>query len=159
MQVIALTQGKYAIIDDSHAVEVAALNWHFDKSVGYAVNKSASKLYLHRYVMSLIVGRKLSRTEYVDHKNRDRLDCRADNLRLCTMAENIANSKIRGDSTTRYKGVSKDSRNGHYVAYYAKHGKKHHIGSYATIEAAISARRQKEDELYGSFVYRRGLNR
>ncbi len=147
---IELSKGTVAIIDKEDNSE---FKWYYGGN-GYAVRKNRTEgmVYLHRWVMERKLGRKLKRSEHVDHISGQRLDCTRNNLRVCSMAQNIANSKIRTDNTSGARGVSLDSRNGNYVAHYYIKGKKHHIGSFKTKEEAIKARRDKEIELYGEFV-------
>ena len=62
-------------------------------------------VYLHRLILSDMLGRRLVRGEEVDHINGDRLDCRRENLRLATKAQNCQNSIKRTVGTSKYKGV------------------------------------------------------
>lgn len=148
--VIELSKGKSAIVDNQDNTN---LKWYYGGN-GYAVRKTRDDgmIYLHRWVMERKLGRKLKRKEHIDHISGLKLDCTRNNLRLCTMRENIANSKLRSDNTTGVRGVSLDVRNGHYTAQYYVNGKKKHIGSYKTKEEAMKARRDVEIELYGEFV-------
>lgn len=150
MITIKLTKDKVALIDETDLTE---LKWYYGGN-GYAVRKTRTDgmTYLHRWVMERKLGRKLKRKEHVDHISGIRLDCTRDNLRLCTMSQNISNARIRSDNTSGARGVSLDSRNGNYVAHYYINSKKVHIGSYKTKEEAMKARRDKEIELYGEFV-------
>jgi len=152
MKTIALSKGRVALIDDC---DDTALSWYYGGN-GYAVRKTRKEgmIYLHRHIMESVLGRKLKRTEYVDHISGIKLDCTRANLRLSTMAQNVSNSKLRTDNTTGVRGVSLDKRNGRWTAQYYLHKKKYHLGSYATKEEAIKARRDKEIELYGEFVVR-----
>jgi hypothetical protein len=150
MVTIELTKGKVAIIDE---VDNVGLKWYYGGN-GYAVRKNRKEgmIYLHRWVMENKLGRKLKPKEHVDHISGVKLDCTRDNLRPCTMAQNIANAKIRSDNTSGVRGVSIDKRNGRYLAQYYIKGKKYHIGSYVTKEEAIKARKDKEIKLYKDFV-------
>jgi len=148
--IVQLTQGKSAIIDD---IDANNIKWYFGNH-GYAVHKNIKdgSILLHRYVMSRKLGRELTSKEYVDHISGVKLDCTRDNLRLCTMSQNLANAKLRIDNKSGHRGVLLDKRNGHYTAHVYVNCKKHHIGSFKTLEEAIKARRDKELEMYGSFV-------
>lgn len=150
MKTLELTKGKVAIVDNEDST---GLKWYYGGN-GYAMRKDRKNgtSYLHRYVMERKIGRKLLQSENVDHISGVKLDNTRGNLRLCTMSENLANAKIRTDNTSGVRGVSLDSRNGHYVAHYYLGGKKQHIGSFKTLEEATKARRDKEIELYGEFV-------
>lgn len=148
--IIQLTQGKSAIIDD---VDSNGLKWYYGNH-GYAQRKTRqnSAVLLHRYVMSRKLGRDLTSKEYVDHISGVKLDCTRANLRLCTMSQNLANAKIRTDNKSGHRGITLDKRNGHYTAQVYVNCKKYHLGSFKTLEEAVKARRDKELEMYGSFV-------
>ncbi len=150
MKSLQLTRGQVAIVDN---VDDTGIKWYCGSN-GYACRKVKNKpvVTLHRYVMSRKLGRELLPTEHVDHINRHPLDCRRANLRLCTPSLNASNARLRSDNTTGVKGVVVDKRNGRFVAQYYISGKKQHIGTYQTLEAAALARRDKEVELYGEFV-------
>lgn len=94
MQVIGLTQGKFAFIDDEDLDKVKNYTWH------------ASKQYNSFYAMAYLPElKKVVRMHHlimgsppkgydVDHKNHNGLDNRKFNLRICTHAKNIQNSKL-----------------------------------------------------------------
>jgi hypothetical protein len=109
---IPLTQGKVALIDDEDLALVSKYKWHAQKIVKknvvrwYAysgIRLSSGKqtqLQMHRLIMAAKAG------QIVDHRNRDGLDCRRNNLRFCSTSQNNINrAKIGG--TSKYKGVSK----------------------------------------------------
>ncbi|OHB59610.1 MAG: hypothetical protein A2173_09145, partial [Planctomycetes bacterium RBG_13_44_8b] len=82
-------------------------NW-FIKEGGaetfYAVRKKGGAIvYMHRQILPVPKGL------YVDHINRDGLDNRKANLRPATHSENCRNrGKMRGNYSSRYKGVHWD---------------------------------------------------
>lgn len=88
----------------------------------------------------------------IDHKNTDPDDNRWDNLRASDSASNAWNRKNRSDSTSGVKGVSQRIVGGKWRAYINKHGKRHYLGDFATIDEAVEARRKAAEELHGDFV-------
>ena len=88
----------------------------------------------------------------VDHKNRNSLDNRIENLRLATKHQNLWNTVKRADSSSPYKGVHFQKSIKRWVAAIKHGGKKHHIGSYGTAEEAADAYQAKAIELRGSFA-------
>jgi hypothetical protein len=99
---IPLTQGKVAIVDDEDFERISALKWCYSSSNGYAVSSrkiNGKKVLLHRFLLNA-PGEKVT-----DHINRNRLDNRRSNLRLCTRAENNCNMGIRSHNKGMYKGV------------------------------------------------------
>ena len=106
---------------------------------------------MHRIIANAKEG------ESVDHVNGNPLDNRKENLRVCTMSQNLANQKLRKDSTSGFKGVSKNqSKTNPWRAYInRKDGKKtkqYHLGLFKTPEEAARAYNEKAKELFGDFA-------
>jgi hypothetical protein len=107
--------------------------------------KDNRHILIHRFILGATDGR------IVDHANRNTLDNRKTNLRLCTKSENAVNStRVRG----RYgRGVSKDGRGRRrgYRAEIRASGKRLYLGSFATAEEAQEAYRAASIRLHGEF--------
>lgn len=96
MKKIALSQGKYAIVDDEDYDYLSQYRWCYKSGAGYAVRNTypvdyrhPKMIYMHREVLQpegapLVV--------VVDHISRDRLDNRRSNLRAVSRRENLENS-------------------------------------------------------------------
>ena len=65
-----------------------------------------------------------------------------------TSIRQISDKKNRKNNTSGVKGVRKHSKNNSYIAYITLNRKKHHLGSYATLEEAKKARERAEEELF-----------
>src|ERR1035437_7781435 len=101
---ILLPQGKVALVDDEdYERAMTAGPWHGHKGPNALyVHHSApnrTSVYLHRFLLNAPKGID------VDHVNRDGLDNRRANLRLCTRPQNLANMRP-GGGTSRFKGVN-----------------------------------------------------
>lgn len=112
MKEIQLTRNKVTIIDDEDYLRVNSLKWYAQYALStksfYAARRGSKNefgkrpiLYLARYIMNCPVG------YLVDHINRNTLDNRKENLRICTLRENIINSSAI-IKTSKYKGVAYD---------------------------------------------------
>ena len=89
----------------------------------------------------------------VDHINRDNLDNRRNNLRLCTATENSRNRGVNENKKhSKYKGVCKNYRGGRWKARITKDKVLHRLGTYDTAEAAAKAYNEKALELFGEFA-------
>ena len=79
--------------------------WHVHKSNSkeYLISKLGR---LHRVIMTRVLGD--IGGQPVDHINGDTYDNRRSNLRLCTSSQNNCNKKLRSDSGTGFKWVTKD---------------------------------------------------
>ena len=73
-----------------------------------------------------------------DHKDRNGLNNRRNNLRQATSSQNVANQSLRSNNTSGYKGVSWDKASGKWVAKVKVNGKQQqHLGLFSDpIEAA-----------------------
>lgn len=108
MKTIELTQGKVALIDDEDFIRVDQFNW-------CAVRDGLTFYACRRLLKSETGGgvRKIQRLHTfllpghpeIDHKNGDGLDCRRENLRPATRAQNGANQRKRKKGSSKFKGV------------------------------------------------------
>lgn len=72
----------------------------------------------------------------VDHKNQDKKDNRASNLRICTRQENCRNSSISIRNKTGYTGVSLHGKSGKYLASMMINYKHIQLGVFDSAEEA-----------------------
>lgn len=94
MRKIKLTKGKYALVDNEDYEFLNQWKWHFaiyarrrSKNIG---DEKAYTIPMHR----VIIGAKHG--EFVDHINRNKLDNRRQNLRICTKSQNNRNLGYKG---------------------------------------------------------------
>lgn len=138
---------EVALIDDDDAHLVLSRRWRWAK--GYAVS-GRNSVSMHR----LILG--AGRSQLVDHRNRDRLDNRRENLRLATKAENALNGNIRGGSS-RYRGVCWDvgahtNPKRRWRASIRVDGHVRFLGNFATEEEAALAWNAAAAVIWPDFV-------
>lgn len=104
-------RGRSALIDDDDFERVSKLAWWVTPQ-GYAVAKPPSgsrkrkTISMHRLVINAPPGSE------VDHINRNKLDNRKCNLRLCTHSENCRNKGKRRGCSSQHRGVSWNKRKG-----------------------------------------------
>lgn len=128
----------YATIDAVDAERVGPYRWCLH-SQGYAFRNtrvggrhgSQVGTFLHRFLLDA------GPDEQVDHKNRDRLDCRRSNLRLTDGLTNGQNVSSR-PGTSAYRGVSLH-RSGRWRATVKHGGRQHSFGLHVTEELAAAA--------------------
>jgi HNH endonuclease/AP2 domain len=89
----------------------------------------------------------------IDHANGDISDNRFANLRLASRAQNCQNRALRKDSGTGIKGVGFNKRSGKWTAYVRANNKVHHLGTFASKEAAAEAREAAAKKLHGDFAF------
>lgn len=146
MKEIKLTQGRFALVDDEDYEYLNQWRWYYSDS-GYAVRKPSSvRFFMHRVVINTPEGM------FTDHINRNKLDNRRENLRICTRSQNCANVGILPSNTSGYKGVSFDSREGKWRANIRVKGKKHSLGYFENIIEAVSAYNIAALEHFGEFA-------
>lgn len=145
MKIIPLTQGFEAIIDDEDFALVSQYKWYCNE--GYAVTYHKGKrVRMHRLLMDAKPG------QQVDHRNRNRLDNRRSNLRICTLADNNRNITLRKDNTSGYKGVSLDKTTGHWKPLVYVNGKAKTFGQFKNKRHAALAYDLWAVDLHGEFA-------
>lgn len=139
MTVLCLPHGKYTLIDDEdldfvrkwHWGTVIAKGraWYVRRSLPMEADGKTRKEYLHRALTGA------GPLECVDHRNRDTLDNRRGNLRVCTYAQNNSNTRIRITSKSGFKGVSWNTSDKRWKASVGQA----FVGNFMTaIEAALA---------------------
>lgn len=150
---VELTDGKGAALVDAMDADVASMySWRLNPD-GYAIAhipKGQGKwtaITLHK-----AVANRIGLLGMVDHENRDRLDCRRDNLRSCTQAQNSANSKTQRNNKLGVKGVY--ALGDRFRAQIKAGGKKIHLGIFGTVEEASDAYYAAAQQHFGEFACR-----
>lgn len=146
-KIIALTSGAVTLVPNDKYDMLMQQYWHLS-SAGYAVctrwGKEKKLTYLHRLVMDAPKGVE------VDHINRDPLDNRRENLRLCSHSQNGAN-KLPPASKSGYKNVYKTYETRWQVKAKVK-GKITYFGSYRSLKEAVIKSNEVLIELHGEFA-------
>lgn len=153
---VTLTGGKYTTIMDAEDVPLLDM-WsvgvmpkkRYVTLLGSSSIKPRPHMLLARLVMNAPEGM------CVDHINRNTLDNRKVNLRICTGSENGRNSKSKTGSTSRYKGVHVKARTKYskiWIARIGHDGNQIYLGSFTKEEDAAIAYNKKAKELFGEYA-------
>ncbi len=147
---IALQDGTVALIDEDDFDRVNQYTWTVRSSdclISSTIN--GKSVQLSRFIME-VTDSKLQ----VDHKNHDRRDNRKQNLRICTPAQNLYNT--RPYNKLGIKGVYE--RAGKYRVYITINGKKTYLGKTDTKRNAASIYNSAASLFYGEFAYLNDLD-
>lgn len=137
-------------IDECDIELVNSHKWHIVKGYVSTNIRVDGKKKRHGSLHRMILGDKC-KGKVVDHINRDRLDNRRCNLRVCSVKHNAWNSNPHKDSKLKLKGVTYMKHRGTYQASIMISGKKNHLGTYKTAEEAAEVYKRKSIELHGEF--------
>lgn len=157
---ITLTKNQIAIVDEADA-DLATNNWQAKaskkplfpfcaKRTLRLANAEWATEWLHRTILSRVLGRPLLEGEYVDHENGDGLDNRRSNLRLATPSQNACNRINRRDNASGFKGVALDGSK--WRARIQVSGKTKSIGLFASIIDAAIAYDRAAFQVHGEFA-------
>lgn len=142
MKEIALTQGKVALVSDRDYEDLSQFKWfaHCGRNTFYAARKVQikGKPYMepmHRRILSLEKGDR----KVTDHINRNGLDNRNNNLRICTNAENGQNRKRQRNNTSGFQGVYWNRQNKKWRAKLKVNSVQKDLGCFdSKIDAAMA---------------------
>ena len=155
---ISLTKGLVAIVDPEMVSILEQHNWFAKLDVRsgehYAGRFPSRSLGPRRYIhmARVVLGMSIEdKTVEPDHKNKNKLDNRRENLRESTRAENLRNRRLQRNSSTGFKGVYFDKRNNWYYARMKMNGKFIHLGCRRTAQEAYELRCEAARKLHGEF--------
>jgi len=154
-QIKLINSDLFTIIDDEDYLKVCRYKWRyfqFKTRTPYItayIKEYRQNIFLHRFIMNLKSGDK----NQVDHKNRNTLDNRKENLRLADIFLNNINKGILKNNTSGYKGVSWHKYNQKWYAQTSFHNKRIHLGYFNSAREAALAYNKKAKELFGEYAY------
>ena len=148
MKRIALTQNKFALVDDEDYNELIKHRWYANNNGGhsYAVKSSSGGIQMHRVIMGAPPNK------VVDHINGNGLDNRRKNLRICTNAENRRNQKLSKTNKSGFKGIYWHKRVNKWVVQISFNNKNIWGGCYSDKNEAVGARNELVVKYHGSFA-------
>lgn len=136
-------------IDKEDMEKCSKLTWHYakNKDSKYIQTRIKGKMIkLHRYIMNMNNSNLV-----VDHINRNPLDNRKSNLRICSYKENSFNKSIRVDNTSGIPGISFHKTNKKWRAKIKYNNLTIHLGYFEDISEALINRRVAEEILFGEY--------
>ena len=154
MKKIPLTTDKFALVDSVDYNRLSQFKWHLHSvrdSYYYAVRYICQKgktqaVLMHREI--------LNPPDYmqIDHRNRDGLDNRKTNLRVCTHAENMQNRSLAKNNKSGFKGVYLEKHAKKWRARIGVNKKEISLGSFDTPTEASMAYIIASIKYHGDFA-------
>ncbi len=151
---IPFSNGEFALIDKIDH-DLSYMSWHVSSTKKYAQHKITEKsgkrkyTFLHRIIGERMLSRPLTRDDFIEHKNGNKLDNRRENLSPITRSEAVQRSKTSLSNTSGYKGVNYNKNRNKWQARIKFHGQTKSLGYYHTPEEAAKAYNKAATELYG----------
>jgi hypothetical protein len=157
MAVIELTRGLKAIVDDDLAECVDQFKWYANRQGnGFRAKRAMRRedgtwtsQYLHHAVWKCS-GRELPDGNTLDHRNRNPLDNRIENLRPATQQQQNHNRQQRRDNTSGFIGVTRNGNKWHARGKIS--GKTIHLGYFTDPVDAARTYDAFARENYGEFA-------
>lgn len=131
---------NYALIDLDDVSKVMGYNWCISRKKYVYCN--ALKADLQRIVLNYYGNLD------IDHINRNPLDNRKDNLRICSHLENAQNQDARKKNITKIKNIHFRPKHQQYVIDLVYKGKRYYGGCYKTLEEAKKALTKLKQDLH-----------
>lgn len=152
IKLIPLTQGQNAIVDAADFEWLSQWNWsaHWcpDTKSFYALRETCGKtVSMHATILSRRSG------ELVDHRNRNPLDNRRENLRKCNHAQNARNSGKPITNKSGFKGVCWHTAAKKWSAKILDNGQRRHLGYFLLPEEAARAYDEAAKIYHGEFAH------
>jgi hypothetical protein len=146
--VIPLAGTKFtALVSLSDLDKVKKYNWSLHKS-GYVATRINTKyVMLHRYLFKCPEGFEL------DHIDRNKRNNCSSNIRVVTRSENMRNRNLRKDNECGVTGVYKSNIRERWIARIMHEGRNKYLGCFVSIDLAIQARKNAEQELWGGVIH------
>lgn len=151
MKEIPLTNSPLVtLVDDEDYEKLNENRWQLSvNGVRRTISVQGAKtaIHMHRVIMNAPEGLE------VDHKNRNRLDNRKQNLRIANDSQNAQNRPGNRNSTSRFKGVSWHKKTRKWIVEIKYPGGRRYLGTFEDEGEAASAYNAAACQLHGEFAY------
>jgi hypothetical protein len=131
MKLVPLSQGMFAMVDDSDYEWLIKYDWHFAGGYARRTDRSSGKpitIWMHREIMNL--GRWGTDNTEIDHLDRNRLNNQRCNLRITNHSENCKNRGKQKNKSSEFVGVHVYCDKPHYRATIKIEGKQTFLGRF-----------------------------
>jgi len=134
-----------AIISIESIEIIKKYKWRLVKYGYVRTNIKGKSLGLHKILMNS------DENNVVDHINRNPLDNRIENLRICPQSKNLINKGIQSNNTSKITGVWFDKSRNKWASELQFNKKKIFFKRFDSKEEAIIARKNAELEYFGEY--------
>lgn len=147
---------KFALVDNKDYKWLNQWKWHVCKDSNYArwyvcrgksINGKMKVILMHRFIMNT------PKKMHTDHINHDALDNRRDNLRICTVSQNVCNQRKQPNHTSKYKGVTWHKQNKYWMAQIVCNYKHYYLGCFVNEKDAAKAYNKAAKKQFGEFAH------
>lgn len=148
---IKLTQGKIAIVDDEDFERINKIKWSaskYNKNLFRAIGKIKGK----RVIMSRMIMNN-PKGYLIDHIDRNALNNKKSNLRLCNHSQNAINSTKNKNNTSGFKGVWWNKNSEVWQSAIMHKNKRYRLGSFEKKIDAVNSYNNKAKQLFREFAY------
>lgn len=143
----------------SHFVDSWRMNQSNSRNSGKVVEMVSASGYIemkingstykaHRVIWKIVTG---DDPNMIDHINGNRSDNRITNLRLASRTQNGANRGLSSNNLSGHSGVSYHIRDKKWQSYITVNGLRFYIGSFESLDSAVSARKNSEVKYFGNY--------
>ena len=152
---VPLTQGQFALVNEEDWAKLAHRKWHAQRqNKGWAARtflktdwSTGRRRYLYASMQEMIMG---TRPGFeIDHRNRNTLDNRRENLRWLSPSHNMVNRAY--PNSQGFKGVWKNGKR-FSAAIRPPRGTKIHLGTFDTPEEAHQVYCASAKKFWGEFA-------
>ena len=154
MKQIPLSQGLFALVDDSDYEFLMQWKWTANKErktfTAYRQSNQTKKrtfIYMHRLIMNMP-----EKGVFVDHIDGNGLNNQRCNLRLCTNAENLMNRGANKNNTSGYKGVTWHKKISKWQSQIMLNRKNIKLGYFSDKTDAARAYNEAAKKYFGEFA-------
>jgi hypothetical protein len=134
-----------AVVDDEDLALVSAYTWYLNGRYAVAFPGPSESLSMHQLLLPASEGLN------IDHRDRDGLNNRRENLRLATRSQNQAN-RVSRTGASRFKGVTASKTPGKWRATVTVDKKTRAYGTYESEEDAARAYNRVAFAAWGDYA-------